>query len=100
MRIIDGSFGEVGGPISAHRVTARVAHLPRHIAEREEVPVGRHLGDQLVLLNAIAGGGTFRTLSPTTHLITQLEVIRAFLGINVRLDEESTGAWRVEVPAG
>ena len=158
------------GPIRAHRVTARVAHLPRHIAEREvdtliqkllwngscfaieeltdvdgpgnvviaeviaehvtavfagfgqkgvpaeavarrlanevneylraEVPVGRHLGDQLVLLNAIAGGGTFRTLSPTTHLITQLEVIRAFLGINVRLDQESTAAWRVEVPAG
>jgi len=28
MLIIDGSFGEGGGPIRAHRVTVRVAHHP------------------------------------------------------------------------
>jgi RNA 3'-terminal phosphate cyclase (ATP) len=157
----------VRGPVREHRVTARVAHLPRHIAEREvdtllrkmrwdrscfaieelidvdgpgnviiaeliaehvtevfagfgqkgvpaeavarrlgnevkeylraNVPVGRHLGDQLVLLHAVAEGGAFRTLSPSTHLTTQLEVIRAFLGVEVGLTEEHAGAWLVEV---
>lgn len=155
------------GSIVARRVTARVAQLPRHIAERENdalaaklgwdascfaveeltevdgpgnvvivelmaqqvtevftgvgrkgvpaesiakrlgnevreylragVPVGRHLADQLVLLFAIAGGGSFATLSPSPHLTTQLEIIRQFLGIDVRLHREDDGIWLVEV---
>jgi RNA 3'-terminal phosphate cyclase (ATP) len=156
------------GPIREHRVTATVAHLPRHIAEREVsaliemlrwdrscseiveltdvdgpgnvviveliaehvsevfagfgqkgvpaeavarrlgseineylragVPVGPHLADQLVLLQAIAGGGAFRTLAPTSHLTTQIEVIRTFLGVTVRLAGDETGAWLVQTP--
>lgn len=155
------------GPIREHRITATVAHLPRHIAVREVsalvemlrwdsscsaiveltdvdgpgnviiveliadhvnevfagfgqkgvpaeavakrlgkeieeylragVPVGPHLADQLVLLQAIAGGGAFRTLAATSHLTTQIEVIRAFLGLTVRLTQEETGAWLVEL---
>ncbi|MDH3842399.1 MAG: RNA 3'-terminal phosphate cyclase, partial [Myxococcales bacterium] len=70
-------FGQKGVPAEA---VAR--HLGAEVKEylRADVPVGRYLGDQLVLLNAVAGGGTFRTLSPTTHLTTQLAVIREFLG--------------------
>jgi RNA 3'-terminal phosphate cyclase (ATP) len=155
------------GPIVERRVTARVAHLPRHIAEREvdtlvhklrwdrpcfcieeltdvdgpgnvvivelvaeqvtevfsgfgqkgvpaetvakrlgnevreylraEVPVGRHLADQLVLLMAVAGSGAFETLSPSSHLTTQVEVIRQFLGLRVRLTPGENGAWLVEI---
>ena len=155
------------GPIHERRVTARVAHLPLHIAEREvntlaeklrwdrtcfrieeltdvdgpgnvvivellaehvtevfsgfgqkgvsaeavarrlgnevteylkaEVPVGRHLADQLVLLMAIANRGAFRTLSPSSHLTTQIEVIRHFLGPRVRLAPQAEGSWLVEV---
>ncbi len=155
------------GPIRERRVTARVAHLPRHIAEREvdtlahklrwdrscfcieeltdvdgpgnvviaelvaehvtevfsgfgqrgvsaetvakrlgdevseylmaEVPVGRHLADQLVLLMAVAGSGAFETLSPSSHLTTQVEVIRQFLGARVRLTPRENGAWLVEI---
>ena len=155
------------GPIRERRVTARVAHLPRHIAEREidtlaeklrwdrscfcieeltdvdgpgnvvivkvvaehvtevfsgfgqkgvsaetvakrlgnevreylraEVPVGRHLADQLVLLMAVAGSGAFETLSPSSHLTTQVEVIRQFLGLRVRLIPGENKAWRVEI---
>lgn len=155
------------GPIRERRVTARVAHLPRHIAEREvntlaeklrwdrscfrieeltdvdgpgnvvivellaehvtevfsgfgqkgisaetvarrlgnevreylraEVPVGRHLADQLVLLMAIAKGGAFRTLSPSSHLTTQVEVIRRFLGLRARLAQREDGSWLVEI---
>ena len=155
------------GPIRERRATARVAHLPRHIAEREVktladklrwdrscflieeltdvdgpgnvvfaelvaehvtevfagvgekgvpaetvakrlanelkeylragVPVGRHLADQLVLLLAVAGGGAFTTLSPSSHLTTQVEVIRRFLGSRLRLTAQEHGAWLVDV---
>jgi RNA 3'-terminal phosphate cyclase (ATP) len=155
------------GPIRERRATATVAHLPRHIAEREVetleqklrwdrscfvieeltdvdgpgnvvivdivaehvtevfsgfgqkrvpaetvakhlgnevreylragVPVGRHLADQLVLLMAIAGRGAFKTLSPSSHLTTQIEVIRRFLGRTLRLVAEEDGSWRVDV---
>ncbi len=90
-------FGQKGVPAEA---VAR--HLGAEVKEylRADVPVGRYLGDQLVLLNAVAGGGTFRTLSPTTHLTTQLAVIREFLGVEVGLTEERAGAWLVEVPTG
>jgi RNA 3'-terminal phosphate cyclase (ATP) len=155
------------GPIRERRVTARVAHLPRHIAEREietlarklrwdrscfrieeltdvdgpgnvviveivaehvteifsgfgqkgvsaesvakrlgdevkeylaaKVPVGRHLADQLVLLLAIAGSGAFETLSPSSHLTTQAEVIGWFLGSQVRFIPRENEAWLVEI---
>lgn len=155
------------GPIRERRVTARIAHLPRHIAEREvetlaqklrwdrscfcieeltdvdgpgnvvvvelvaehvtevfsgfgqkgvsaetvakrlgdevkeylmaEVPVGRHLADQLVLLMAVAGSGAFETLSPSSHLTTQAEVIGRFLGPRVRLTPRENKAWLVEI---
>jgi len=155
------------GPIRTKHVTARVAHLPRHIAEREvdtlaqklrwepscfhieelietdgpgnviiveldsehvtevfsgfgekgipaetvakrlgnevreylraDVPVGRHLADQLVLLMALCKGGTFRTLSPSSHLTTQAEVIGRFLETRVDFDRAEDGTWFVGV---
>lgn len=67
---------------------------------RAEVPIGRHLADQLILLDAIAGGGAFRTLSPSTHLTTQLSVIRSFLDLEYRTVQESRGSWIVEPSSG
>lgn len=60
-----------------------------------EAPVGPHLADQLVLLLAVAGQGTFRTMPPTKHTRTQLEVIGTFLGPVISCAEESGGTWRV-----
>jgi RNA 3'-terminal phosphate cyclase (ATP) len=45
------------------------------------VPVGRHLADQLLIPMALAGGGRFRTLSPTQHTTTNIHVIEQFLTI-------------------
>jgi RNA 3'-terminal phosphate cyclase (ATP) len=157
------------GPILRRQVTARVAHLPRHIAEREvetlahklrwdlecfdieeltevdgpgnvvivelvaqhvtevfsgfgqkgvraeavakrlgnevreylraDVPVGRYLADQLVLLMAVSGGGAFRTLSPSSHLTTQAEIIRRFLEISVGFRRLEDGSWLAEIAA-
>lgn len=62
-----------------------------------QVPVGRHLADQLLLPMALAAGGAFRTLTPTEHTRTQVEVLRLFGFGEVRLVEESATCWRVEV---
>ncbi len=62
-----------------------------------EVPVGRHLADQLLIPMALAGGGAFRTLEPTAHTRTNALVIQRFLDVEVRFSEEGRRAWRVDV---
>ena len=52
-----------------------------------DAPVGRHLADQLLLPLAVLGGGMFRTLTPTRHMVTNAEIIAAFLGDIIELDE-------------
>jgi RNA 3'-terminal phosphate cyclase (ATP) len=47
---------------------------------------------------ALGGGGAFRTLSPTGHTRTHADLLRTFLGAEIRVREEEGGAWVVEVP--
>lgn len=47
------------------------------------VPVGKYLADQLLLPMALAGGGSFRTLSPSLHTITNIEVIKRFMDLEI-----------------
>ena len=62
-----------------------------------DAPVGPHLADQLVLLLALSGEGTFRTTRPTTHTRTQLEVIPRFLSTAITCTEEDGGVtWLIE----
>lgn len=61
------------------------------------VPVGEHLADQLLLPMALAGGGAFRTLSPSSHTTTQIKLLRQILGIRVSVEQESEQVFRIEV---
>jgi len=61
------------------------------------VPVGRHLADQLLLPMALAGGGTFRTVAPTPHTRTNIDVIQMFLDVPIVVQDEGAGAWRIDV---
>jgi RNA 3'-terminal phosphate cyclase (ATP) len=89
-------FGERG--VSAERVGSGVAdETAEYLAAG--VPVGRHLADQLLLPMALGGGGAFSTLKPSGHTRTHAELLRTFLGCDIRVREEGNGAWRVEVPA-
>lgn len=82
--------------VRAEQVAERVAReVAAYLAA--DVPVGAHLADQLLLLMAIAGGGSFRTVEPTRHTTTQIDVVRAFLGVQTRVTLEGGGAYRVEV---
>jgi RNA 3'-terminal phosphate cyclase (ATP) len=58
------------------------------------VPVGPHLADQLLLLlgwSAHQGqGGSFRTMALTPHARTQIDVLRQFLGLEIRVEERAS----------
>ncbi|MBN9168114.1 MAG: RNA 3'-terminal-phosphate cyclase [Myxococcales bacterium 68-20] len=87
-------FGERG--VRAEEVAARVAREVRAWLEAD-VPVGEHLADQLVLPMALGAGGSFRTVTPTTHLRTHVELLRRFLGRTIDVREEQRSAYRVDV---
>jgi len=61
------------------------------------VPVGIHLADQLLIPMAMAGGGTFRTLRPTRHTVTNADVIRRFLDVPIAVEPEGDGNYRVNI---
>ena len=62
------------------------------------VPVGVHLADQLLLPFALAGAGSFMTMPPTHHTLTNIEVVRQFLPLAIECRPAgASGAWRVAV---
>ena len=76
----------------AHRITAEVKR-----SLRTDAPVGPHLADQLMIPFALAGGGAFRTVEPTQHSLTQLELIPRFLDVKLDCHAEGNGTWRFGV---
>lgn len=88
------AFGERG--VSAEQVGRKAAAEAAAYLEAD-VPVGAHLADQLVLPLSLGRGGVFRTLEPTAHTRTQCEVIRAFLDIDVGIEELDERRYEVAV---
>jgi len=88
-------FGEKG--VRAESVAdSAVDEVRAYLAS--DAPVGCHLADQLVLPLALSGDGHFRTLPPTGHTRTQLQIIPRFLdGTHPRLTEQPDGSWRFDV---
>ncbi len=72
-----------------------VEEVTRYLAAN--VPVGRHLADQLLIPMALAGGGKFRTLSPTQHTQTNISVLKQFLEVDVDVSESASDDWTIGV---
>lgn len=62
---------------------------------RTGVPVGPYLADQLLIPIALAGG-RFRTLKPTEHTFTNIEVIQKFLHVTIACTEQPDNVWLIE----
>jgi RNA 3'-terminal phosphate cyclase (ATP) len=87
-------FGQRG---LATEVVAKIAVDCWQRYERTEAPVGEHLADQLLLPMAIAGSGSFSTIEPTLHTLTNAEVIAKFLPRNFRIEPEPRGVCRISL---
>ncbi|MFL5349556.1 MAG: RNA 3'-terminal phosphate cyclase [Hyalangium sp.] len=88
------AFGERG--VRAEEVAGNAVEKVKRYLDAE-VPVGEHLCDQLLLLQALAKGGTFRTLPLDGHAQTQLETFKHFLDVKVDVREVSPEMREVEV---
>jgi RNA 3'-terminal phosphate cyclase (ATP) len=88
------AFGERG--VRAETVAdkaAKAAYLYMDV----NVPVGKHLADQLLLPFTLAGGGSFNTLQPTLHTRTNSEVVQLFQNIRISMDQVSKKVWQITV---
>lgn len=82
--------------VSAERVAGKaIRDLKRYVAAG--VPVGEHLADQLVLPMAMGAGGRFRTLKPSEHLLTNIEVIKKIARIDIAVSEIDDNRWEIRV---
>ena len=88
------SFGRRG--VRAERVGQDAAVQARRYLDTN-VPVGDCLADQLLLPIALAGSGRYKTLAPTRHAQTNMEVIRLFLGVKFAITELNPQQWMFEV---
>ena len=87
-------FGERGVP--ADRVAlAPIEEVHEYLSAG--VPVGRHLADQLMIPMALAGGGKFRTLPPTRHSMTNIEILKKFLDVAITVTKIDRPTWDIEI---
>lgn len=89
------AFGEKD--VRAEAVGARAVEEAREYLAAG-VPVGLHLADQLLVPMAVAGG-KFRTMAPTRHTTTNIEVIRRFVDVAITAGRagEDRNVWEIEV---
>lgn len=87
-------FGEKG--LSAEKVAKRTATSVQEYLNAD-VPVGSYLADQLLIPMALAGGGKFRTLAPTRHTLTNIEIIKKFLDAEIKITEYDRSRWEIEI---
>jgi len=88
------AIGRRGLP--AEKVAGQVVDAAQEYLSAD-VPVGRHLADQLLLPLALAGAGRFVTLPPSRHTTTNITVIRRFLDIDIRCQERADGCWTITI---
>lgn len=85
-------FGELG--VSRKKVAAGV-YRPANGFFKSGAAVDEHLADQILLPMALAGGGRFVTVEPTSHTMTNISVIRRFIDVDFRLSEQADKNWLV-----
>jgi RNA 3'-terminal phosphate cyclase (ATP) len=88
------AFGEKG--VRAEDVGQRVAAEAQAYLSAG-VPVGEHLADQLILPLALGDGGVYRTLPPSSHTRTQIDLVARMTGARIDVAEVGEGAHEITV---
>ena len=87
-------FGERG--VTAETIGQQVAHAALRYLH-STAAVDEYLADQLVLPMALAGAGSLRVVTASSHLLTNIGVIEKFLPVEVDVRPLASGAVHVEV---
>ncbi len=87
-------FGERN--VAAEAVADQAALAARRYLA-SEAAVGEYLADQLLLPMALAGRGSFTTLPPSRHTITNIEIIKKFLDIPITCEQMTNRVWRIQI---
>ncbi len=86
-------FGKRG--VRAELIAQQVVSSVQHFLQ-SDVAVEEYLADQLILPMALAGGGHFTTTEPSTHLLTQLNMVSRFLELEARVTRDGD-RWHVHL---
>lgn len=62
-----------------------------------DIPVYMHLADQLIIPMALSGAGRFITSQPSLHTITNIEVVKMFLGIDINMNQLNEKQWMISI---
>ncbi len=60
-------------------------------------PVGEYLADQLLIPFALAGTGNFRTVKPSLHTVTNIEVIQQLLDVSINIKSISNNLYDITI---
>ncbi|MEL4441590.1 RNA 3'-terminal phosphate cyclase [Shewanella algae] len=55
------------------------------------------LADQLLIPMALAGKGSYTTSKPSLHTSTNIEVIKQFMDINIRAEQQNELCWQISI---
>jgi RNA 3'-terminal phosphate cyclase (ATP) len=88
------AFGEKG--VRAEEVGERAASQARAYLAAG-APVGEHLADQIVLPLALGAGGTFRTTTPSSHTLTQIDLVGRMTGARISVAPVGEAAHEITV---
>jgi RNA 3'-terminal phosphate cyclase (ATP) len=89
-------FGRRGVP--AEEVGRTAANAAKAYLD-SEAPVGPYLADQLMIPFVMAKGGFFRTMPLSRHAETNIDVIKQFLDLEIRVTEPSETVREVRILA-
>lgn len=59
--------------------------------------VGEHLADQLIIPMAIAKGGKFTTMPLSRHTVTNIEIVKKFIDMDISIRKLSKNMYEVEI---
>ena len=64
---------------------------------QSEVPVYKYLADQMIIPMVLSGAGRFITSEPSLHTLTNIEVVKKFLEVDISINQLNQKQWQVDI---
>ena len=91
MATAHGAYGKSSERVAKYVTKAMLNH------QKSGAVVGHHLADQLLLPMSLSGSGTMITVTPTNHMLTNIEVIKNFLNVEISIQQDGGHLHRIKI---